>query len=126
MDRDPAILIQPIRKEEIGLSLPTSTRILRLAQQCQLVRDLEVNLARAEHRGQLQLADLLKDGVALARALENEIQQMQVNGPAAGLPDRSLGRLLSVSLKLGPLLTRARALEQTELGEQTNADDTRH
>ena len=94
------------------MPLPTSTSVLPLARQLRLVRELEDALARAEVTGLHTLAGLLARAVALARDLEDEIQQMVEDDPDPGTRDRVLERALELSMKLGPVLNEARDLEQ--------------
>ena len=94
------------------MPLPTSARVLPLARQNKLVRELEEALARAEAAGLRPLAGLLKRAVALARELEGEIQEMVDAEPDPGTRDRLLEKTLELSRELGPVFSEARDLEQ--------------
>lgn len=92
--------------------LPTSTRILSLARERKLVGKLEGELARARERRQLPLAFVLEQAIPLGQELESEICALESTEPDPGTADRLLEKTLTLSRKLGPMLNRARELEE--------------
>ena len=90
------------------MSLPTTTRILPLAQNRELLRRLTEAMARAHQRRQEPLIELLAKALPLARDLEHELLQMRRTEAVPGMPDPALERTFSLSTQLGPLLKEAR------------------
>ncbi len=92
--------------------LPNSAHILSLAQDRRLVHKLARALARARQREQQPLALVLEQAVALGRELEREVSELGTTEPDPGTADRLLERTLDLSRRLGPMLKKARELEE--------------
>ncbi len=90
------------------MTLPSTTNILPLARDRELLSKLERAMTRARRRGDEPLIELLEEALPLARELERELGQMRLADAVPGMPDPLLERTFSLSLKLGPLLKQAR------------------